>query len=89
MSRPRPSAGEEDATNINIQTGKTPHEYKQRSNVEVKSLNNRHNSSYKDAQSFKQSAEANIDIPAFNININYRDGRGREKHPKHSKGTGK
>ena len=35
--------------------------------------NNKHNSSYKDAQSFKQSAEANIDIPAFNINMNYRD----------------
>ena len=32
-----------------------------------------HHSSYKDAQSFKQSAEANIDIPAFTININYRD----------------
>ena len=73
MSRPRPSSGKEDAMNINIQTGKTPHEHKQRSNAEIKSQNNRHNSSYKDAQSFKQSVEANIDIPAFNININYRD----------------
>jgi len=32
-----------------------------------------HNSSYKDAQSFNQPAEAIINIPALTININYRD----------------
>ena len=73
MSGPHPSPSEEDATNINT-TGQTAHEHKPEDiNAEIKSLNNRHNSSYKDAQSFKQSAEANIDIPAFDININYRD----------------
>ena len=48
---------------------------KQKSNAEIKTYKHTqmHNSSYKDAQSFKQSAEANIYIPAFNININYRD----------------
>ena len=48
---------------------------KQKSNAEIKTYKptQMHNSSYKDAQSFKQSTEANIDIPAFNISINYRD----------------
>ena len=48
---------------------------KQKSNAEIKTYKHTqmHNSSYKDAHSFKQSAEANIDIPAFTININYRD----------------
>ena len=52
---------------------------KQKSNAEINAGHKiykhtqMHNSSYKDAQSFKQSAEANISIPAFNININYRD----------------
>ena len=45
----------------------TAHEHNQmKSNAENKSLNNRHNSSYKDAQSFKQSTEANIDISSIN-----------------------
>ena len=64
------------------QPEKCPMNIKQKSNAENESLNNRHNSSYKDPQSFKQTAEANIDIPAFNkiiivhliININCRDG---------------
>ena len=73
LSRPHPSTNEEDATNIDT-AGQTTHEHKTEDiNAEIESLNNRHNSSYKDAQSFKQSAEANIDIPAFTININYRD----------------